>query len=335
MALRALHLCSGYGGFELALRLAGLDCLTVAHVERDAHAAATLVARMEEAHLDQAPIWDDLTTLDGAAWRGRVDLVTAGFPCQPFSAAGAGRGVDDERWLWPDIARIIADVGPRHVFLENVPQLVRHGLPHVLADLAELGFDAEWGCLPASAVGAPHERNRLWLWATLGDADSEGRPEDTRGTLGDATGRRQAEGEGSTPQGRSEGLADTEGTGLEGAGEREPQLAGTRSDGQGLGDADSDRCDERWSVRPQAAGQPDGCQCDPAAGDGEAAWPPGRDDADRWATYSGPQPLVRRAADGSTGRMVRPRGLGDRLHLLGNGLVPQAGAWALRQLISR
>lgn len=164
MALRALHLCSGYGGFELALRSVA-RVRTVAHVERDAYAAAVLVERMGEARLDPAPVWDDLVTFDGRAWRGRVDLISAGFPCQPFSSAGHQRGVDDDRWLWPDIARIVRDVGPRFVILENVPQLVRLGLPHVLADLADLGFDAEWGLLPASAVGAPHKRERFWLVA--------------------------------------------------------------------------------------------------------------------------------------------------------------------------
>ncbi len=140
MALRALCLFDGYGGFELGWKLAGADVRTVARVERDSHAAATLVARMDEATLARAPVWDDVTTFDGVPWRGRVDLVTAGFNCQPFSAAGQRRGVDDERWLWPDIARIIADVGPRYVFLENVTGLVRAGLPHILADLADLGF---------------------------------------------------------------------------------------------------------------------------------------------------------------------------------------------------
>lgn len=105
--LHELALCAGYGGFSLGLRLAGIDHRTVCYVERDAHAAATLVARMGEASLDQAPVWDDLESFDGSAWRGRVDLVTGGFPCPPFSAAGRRTGADDERWLWPDIARII------------------------------------------------------------------------------------------------------------------------------------------------------------------------------------------------------------------------------------
>jgi DNA (cytosine-5)-methyltransferase 1 len=163
MALRSIELCAGYGGFSLGLRYH--DVRTVAYVERDSYAAATLVARMEESRLDQAPIWDDLCTFDGAAWRGRVDLITAGFPCQPFSTAGLQRGLDDERWIWPDIARIIADVQPRYVFLENVTGLIRAGLAHVLTDLAGLGFNAEWGVLSAAAVGAPHRRQRVWILA--------------------------------------------------------------------------------------------------------------------------------------------------------------------------
>lgn len=170
MALRALHLCSGYGGFELALRSVA-RVRTVAHVERDAYAATVLVERMAQARLDQAPVWDDIETFDGAAWRGRVDLVTAGFPCQPFSLAGQRRGVDDDRWLWPHIARIVGEVGPRFVVLENVPGVVRHGLPEILDDLAQLGFDAEWSLLSAAAVGATHKRERFWL---LAHANSKG-----------------------------------------------------------------------------------------------------------------------------------------------------------------
>ena len=174
MVLHALHLCSGYGGFELGLRHAGVECRTVGHVERDSYAAAVLVERMEQERLDLAPIWSDLDTFDAQPWAGRVDLVTAGFPCQPFSAAGQRKGTDDDRWLWPSIGRIVRDVGPRYVFLENVPGLVRAGLPHVLADLANLGFDAEWGMLSASAVGAPHRRRRVWILA-MSHNDDDGR----------------------------------------------------------------------------------------------------------------------------------------------------------------
>jgi hypothetical protein len=111
--LAGLALCAGVGGLDLGLRLAlGRAYRTVGYVDREAFAAAVLVARMADKALDPAPVWDDIETFDGTAWRGRVDLVSAGFPCQPFSAAGQGRGIDDERWLWPHLARIIAEAGP-------------------------------------------------------------------------------------------------------------------------------------------------------------------------------------------------------------------------------
>ena len=190
MVLRSLDLCSGYGGFALALRLAGLDVRTVGYVERDAYAASIIVARMEESSLDQAPVWSEIESFDGRPWCGRVDLVTAGFPCQPWSIAGPWTGVDDPRWLWPHVARIVAEVGPRYVFLENTvglnPRRGIGGLPIILQDLARLGFDAEWGVLTAAAVGATHRRPRLWILAArqdeeqnrwLADTDDVGRQE--------------------------------------------------------------------------------------------------------------------------------------------------------------
>jgi DNA (cytosine-5)-methyltransferase 1 len=138
---------------------------TVCYVERDAFCAAVLIARAEDGLLDQAPIWDDLATFDARRWRGVVDLVTAGFPCQPWSIAGKRKGLDDERWIWPDIARIVQDCEPSFVFIENVPGLYRHGLREVLSDLASLGFDAEWTCLSAADIGAPHRRERVFVLA--------------------------------------------------------------------------------------------------------------------------------------------------------------------------
>jgi len=244
---------------ELALRLAGIPARTVAHVERDAYAAATLVARMEEAHLDRAPIWSDLTTFDGGAFRGRVDLVTAGFPCQPFSSAGQRLGVDDDRWLWPAVWQCVRDMGPRFLFLENVPQLVRHGLPHVLADLAQDGWDAEWGLLTASAVGAPHKRERLWL---LADAD---------GTRPEGTGVRQHE-----PAQRGILLADAD------ADDGRQQRLGR----QPLDDGDA-RCDPDRRSTPR----PDLGTAWPPARDDRDGWA-------RYIAQGGPEPAVRRSTDG-------------------------------------
>lgn len=145
---RILALCAGAGGLELGVQLAVPGAHAVCYVEREAYVAAALVARMEEAALVPAPVWSDLTTFDGRPWRGAVDLVTAGFPCQPWSAAGKHGGVDDERWLWPDIERILREVRPRRVLLENVPGLIRGGgIEPVAGGLARLGFDAEWDTL--------------------------------------------------------------------------------------------------------------------------------------------------------------------------------------------
>jgi len=164
--VNVLSLCSGVGGLELGLRLAEPSARTVCYVEREAFAAAILAARMDEGSLEPCPIWASLNSFDGPAWRGVVDCVTAGFPCQPWSQAGKRLGTEDERWIWPDIVRIIRDIGPEYVFLENVPGLVSGGgLGLVLADLALLGFDAEWMPLSAREVGAPHRRQRIFILA--------------------------------------------------------------------------------------------------------------------------------------------------------------------------
>ncbi len=174
--MNGMALCAGAGGLELGLRLAlGDDYRCVLYVEREAYAAAVLVARMEDKTLDRAPVWDDLTTIDSRPWRGVVDIVSAGFPCQPWSVAGKRQGTDDDRWLWPDIARVIHEVRPGYVFLENVPQLVRGGLEHVLGDLATMGFDAEWDVLSAGNVGAPQGRQRLFILAYSNDPGREER----------------------------------------------------------------------------------------------------------------------------------------------------------------
>lgn len=121
----------------------------VCYVEREAFTAEILATRMEEGRLDKAPVWSDLSAFDGKPWRGLVDCVAGGFPCQPFSQAGKRRGVADERWLWNDILRIIDECLASSVFFENVPGLRRQGLRRILGDLACRGFDAEWDVFTA------------------------------------------------------------------------------------------------------------------------------------------------------------------------------------------
>lgn len=170
MALSTIALCAGYGGLEIGLSAAcghvGWEHFVAAYVEREAYAAALLACRMEAGELDAAPVWSDLTTFDAASWRGCVDCITAGFPCQPHSHAGSRKGIEDERWIWPDIVRIIRESGAWIVVLENVSGLLSSGgFGPVLRDLAEMGFDAEWAVLPASAVGASHRRDRVFIVA--------------------------------------------------------------------------------------------------------------------------------------------------------------------------
>ncbi len=304
--LNCIHLCSGYGGFELGFKLAGIDARTVAHVERDTYAAATLVARMGEETLDEAPIWDDLTTFDGQAWRGKVDCITAGFPCQPFSQAGKQLGVEDDRWIWPAIKRIICDVGPGFVFLENVPQLVRGGLPFVLCDLAQLGFNAEWGLHSAAEVGAPHKRDRFWLLAH----STSNQPRQ----LGNTKGSQPTQKHGSIVWG------DTASDGL--WQQQQQDVADTSSCGR-----PEDRGNVSRDSTEASSSRPSG---DAGRSNTHAAWPPTRDgNWDQYISQGGPKPALRRGTDGPT------QGLADTLHLGGNGLVPSVAAAAFIELLNR
>jgi len=166
VVLRAASLFAGIGGLDLALKLAIPDTKTVLYIERDSYSAAALVARMEDKTLDQAPIWDDATTFDGRPWRGAVDIFTAGFPCQDISVAGRGEGIKGKQsGLWSEIVRLADEIRPRYLFLENVSVITSRGLSTVLADLAEGGFDAEWLCLRASQLQAPHRRERWFAVA--------------------------------------------------------------------------------------------------------------------------------------------------------------------------
>ncbi|WP_420889292.1 DNA cytosine methyltransferase [Cupriavidus gilardii] len=162
--LNELHLFAGAGGGILAGQLLGRRC--VCAVEREPYAQAVLVARQNDGTFPPFPIWNDVRTFDGRPWSGIVDVVAGGFPCQDISAAGGGAGIDGERsGLWSEMARIIREVRPRKVELENSPMLTSRGLGRVLGDLAEMGFDAEWGVISAADTGAPHLRERIWIVA--------------------------------------------------------------------------------------------------------------------------------------------------------------------------
>ena len=160
-----LSLCAGAGGLDLGLQLAEPGFETRCYVESDEYPVDQLVAAQRAGYMAPAPIWDDVKTFDGRPWRGLIDTILAGYPCQPFSAAGKRLGEDDERHLWPDVARIIREVGPRWVFLENVAGHISLGLETVLRELREMGFDVAAQPFSAAEVGAPHERLRIFVVA--------------------------------------------------------------------------------------------------------------------------------------------------------------------------
>jgi len=142
--------------------------ITVGYIEIEPYCQEIIQARIKDGLLDDAPIWPDIRAFDGRECRGLVDIVTGGFPCQPHSHAGKRKGKADERNLWPDTLRVIRDVEPEYVLLENVRGLADGVNPYaaeVVGGLSEAGYDAGWGLLSAAHVGAPHLRWRWWCLA--------------------------------------------------------------------------------------------------------------------------------------------------------------------------
>ncbi|QDZ01473.1 DNA cytosine methyltransferase [Nitratireductor mangrovi] len=366
--LFGLSLCSGAGGLDLGLTIAIPGYRAVGHVERETYAAATLVARMEDASLDQAVVWDDVATFDGRPWRGAVDIVTAGYPCQPFSVAGKRRGADDPRHLWPHVARIIGEIEPPFVFLENVAHHLRLGFPEVAAGLVGMGYKLAAGLFTAAEVGAPHKRERLFILA-LREGDEladparllwnpvEWRePDGIAAAVADAPRQRQREpadeadalaGSGSAwdePRDDGRDVADAADRQLSQPGWRAERREGSGPHGAGLADADGER-------RLQAErGQPPDGRSDPCQSDvddanstgsqgrsddadehtGERpAWPPGPGDADGWERYLRAAPELEPAVRRGTDGLAHRV---DRLRLCGNGVVPLVAAHALRTL---
>jgi len=164
-SLTELSLFSGTGGGLLATQHL-LGWRTVCYVEWNEYAVEVIKARIRDGYLDDAPIWDDAFTFDGRPWAGLVDVVTAGFPCQPFSLAGKGLAENDARNGWSAVIRILREVRPQYALLENVPGLIsKPYFRRILGDLAEAGFDIEQDCISAQEMGANHKRERLWLIA--------------------------------------------------------------------------------------------------------------------------------------------------------------------------
>lgn len=163
--MNVLDLFSGVGAFSLGLERAGMR--TVAFCEIDERCRRVLAK-----HWPGVRVHDDVRTLEPVP----CEVICGGFPCQDISVAGKRIGIEGERsGLWSEYARLIREVRPRYVIVENVAALLIRGLDRVLGDLAALGYDAEWDCIPASAIGAPHERDRLFLVAYPGEGSEQRR----------------------------------------------------------------------------------------------------------------------------------------------------------------
>jgi len=304
--LRVLDLVSGIGGFSLGLERAGME--TVAFCEIDPYCRAVL-----KKHWPEVPCYDDITTLtanqlaaDGIA----VDVICGGFPCQDISLAGRGGGIAEgtRSGLWSEYARLIGELRPRYVIVENVAALLGRGLDRVLGDLAALGFDAEWHCIPASAIGAPHRRDRLWIVAHsmchrhFGScAAGTATPDEERDNPASEFGRHSISGPAGSscqdvadaPQLHSDGGDIHRG----GGGESIGAVPQSGISGRHVAYADSPRLQASWP-------QPDGA--DGEHGRGVLA-------AGCWW---GVEPNVGRVAHGVPKRV-------DRLRALGNAVVPQ------------
>lgn len=319
---RHLGLCAGYGGIELGLGRIIRNLRTIALCEVEAFAIANLVAKMEAGYLDPAPVWTDLKTFPYESFHGQVDILTGGYPCQPFSSAGKRLGSDDPRHLWPHIARGIRLLGPKLCFFENVEGHITLGLPNVIEDLARMGYRSAWGIFSAAECGAPHQRKRVFILADRHDGGSweniepteswSDWPEQSSGdTRGD--GSKAEDGEGQIGQATGQGaMADSECDGDTRSGY---ELGGVGQVGQGRKDSAAD-CDDSWPSRP---------------GERQFDWEPVR-------TI---EPEMGGDFDGIAYRMdhaklfVTCESRYDELRLLGNGVVPATAALAFRTLAKK
>jgi DNA (cytosine-5)-methyltransferase 1 len=317
-----VSLCSGYDGIGLGLRRIWPNVREIAHVEIEAFAAANLVATMEEGELGEAPVWTDLKTFPAWAFRGCVDILSAGFPCQPFSAAGKGGADADPRHLWPHVRQAIGLIRPGMVVLENVEGIISsklkgndwndpEGTPvllHVLRELERTGYRCTWGVFSASEVGASHQRKRVFI-VGVEDTPSESsgyfQREIARG-IGWESSVQQRDGEGSTVRAGSAGEA----------------VADPRNKG---------------SSSSRGESQHEGAIKQSFHNFSEATrWPthPGEEQYD-WEEPRTLEPGLGRAIARTFSRVDPTTHRVDRLRLLGNGVVPGTCERAVRVLLNQ
>lgn len=336
-----LSLCSGGAGLDLGVELVlGEAFRTVCWVEWEAFAADFLATRMEAGCLRPAPLWTDVRTFDGRPWRGLVDSVTAGYPCQPFSCAGKRRGSDDPRHLWPHVRRIVGEVEPSFVFLENVSGHLSLGAEEVFGELEDLGYRLAAGLFTASEVGATHKRERLFILGAKelvdpGRLRMHGRPSvSDQGPTRPSTRYCRLERDSQNfvadafdAQGRRQGAWSGAlwGTLVAGA---------SGSDGATLADGSGQRFSQR-TCDPEHDGQEQSAALRDSGATGACPlFPPGPNDFDAWAAilaeWPGRSPAIESGVCGVVDGLAADRA--KWLKLLGNGVVPLQAAHAFRSL---
>jgi len=318
-----LSLCSGYDGIGLGLRRVWPQVREVAHVEIEAFAAANLVAKMEAGELDSAPVWTNLKTFPAWRFRGCVDILSAGFPCQPFSCAGARAADDDPRHLWPHVRQAVGLIRPRMVIFENVEGIISsklkgndwndpEGTPvllHILRELERTGYKCTWGIFSAAEVGAPHQRKRVFIVGLEDTNSSRGEKSMQLDTNLPAKSSRCYRKE-------REELGNTEHNGL-------PTTEGRR----GI----SEEQKEGW-LQESERGRKQSKELGNTKCEGwlrSTLWPtcPGEEQYE-WEEPRTIEPRLGGATNGTTSRV-------DRLRLLGNGVVPQTAERAVTLLLKK
>ena len=315
--MNELALFAGAGGGILGGHLLGWR--TVCAVEWEPYAACVLAARQNDQILPPFPIWDDVQTFDGKPWRRIVDVVSEGFPCQDISAAGKGAGIEGERsGMWKEMARIIGEVRPRFVFVENSPMLTSRGLGTVLGDLAKMGFDAEWGVISAADTGAPHLRERIWVVGYTNN-DGQAAAEIGRSIVAgsDCSSSRQSEtGELARPSEQHTELANSGSNGLQGSGENGSASGQIGLRGRTGSDKEqnilSDTAMPRLQTQRKQFGKQNGSRKTNTTS--PCNWR-------KWPV----EPNVGRVVNGMAARV-------DRLKAIGNGQVPRVAATAFELL---
>ncbi len=338
-------LFAGIGGFDLGFQRAGFEVRW--QVEIDPWARAVL-----------AKHWPNVCRVEdvrnaGAHNLERVDVICGGFPCQDISLAGKGAGIEGQRsGLWAEYARIIRELRPRYVVVENVAALRTRGLDRVLGDLAACGYDAEWDCIPASAVGAPHRRDRLWLVAYPNDTQWGRQQPGREAVRGDSqlagdgkNGDVAYPARGGQPEYGHELRPSGSGTGtgqLASGGQATPPAGNMGHPHRERQHHDDDNL--RGPERSRQAASAGALHTDDAVGDphdadgvgiglegliftGPAARPVDRSSLRRDSGWWEVEPPVGRVVDGLPQRV-------DRLRGLGNAIVPQIAEWIARRILA-